>query len=101
MTLLWHVWLAPLQSKGLHMYTEGNLAQVLSKRGFALSEREACCMLVVPMLVTLWHLSQHSVLHGDIKPENIFMSDGQAFLGDFGLSRRLFVRVTTAYTVLT
>ena len=50
-------------------------------------------MLVVPMLVTLWHLSQHSVLHGDIKPENIFMSDGQAFLGDFGFSRRLFVRV--------
>jgi serine/threonine protein kinase len=71
---------------------EGNLAQVLSERGSALSERETCCMLVVPMLVTLWHLSQHGILHGDIKLENIFVSNRQAYLGDFGASQRIFVR---------
>ena len=73
-------------------HAEGNLAQVLSERGSALSERETCCMLVVPVLVSLWHLSQHGILHGDIKLENIFVSNRQAFLGDFGASQRVFVR---------
>ena len=41
MTLLWHVWLAPLQSKGLHMYTEGNLAP--SGGLLCQSERLAAC----------------------------------------------------------
>lgn len=75
-------------------FAEGNLAQVLSERGSALSERETCCMLVVPVLVSLWHLSQHGILHGDIKLENIFVSNRQAFLGDFGASQRVFVRIS-------
>jgi serine/threonine protein kinase len=80
-----------MQAEQHLLRAEGNLAQVLSERGSALSERETCCMLVVPMLVTLWHLSQHSILHGDVKLENIFVSNRQAYLGDFGASQRLFV----------
>jgi serine/threonine protein kinase len=64
---------------------------MLSGRGFALSEWEACCMLVVPLLVTLWHLSNHRILHADIKLENIFVSNGKIYLGDFGASQRVFV----------
>ena len=65
---------------------------VLARRNSALSEREACCMLAVPLLVTLWHLAQHNILHGDIKLENIFVSNKQVYLGDFGASQRVFVR---------
>ena len=71
---------------------EGNLSQVLTERRCALSEREACCMLVVPMLVTLWHLQRHKIIHADIKLENIFVSNHKLYLGDFGASQRLVVR---------
>lgn len=81
-----------LQCFNGHAGAEGNLASVLAQRGAALSERETCCMLVVPLLVTLWHLSQHKILHGDIKLENIFVSNKQVYLGDFGASQRVFVR---------
>ena len=32
----------------------------------------------------LWFLKEHRIIHGDIKPENIFLrKDGNVMLGDF------------------
>ncbi len=38
------------------------------------------------MVSVLAHLQDHDFVHGDIKPDNIFMHSDQMYLGDFGLT---------------
>lgn len=40
------------------------------------------------MLRGLIHIHDHDLLHGDLKPSNVFITQGQVKLIDFGISRR-------------
>lgn len=57
-----------------------------------MTEQEACCMVAVPMLVTLWHIHQRDIVHADIKIDNIFITQNRAMLGDFGMTQTVRVR---------
>ena len=56
------------------------------RRGLPMSEK---VVFVLQLLSALSHLSQRSprVIHGDLKPENIFIKGRSCVLGDFGLLR--------------
>ena len=42
-------------------------------------------MIIEQLLISLFFLSEHRIVHGNIKPENIFLrNDGSVVLGDFG-----------------
>lgn len=41
--------------------------------------------ILIDLLMALSHLHGHDLIHLDIKPENVFMSNGVCKLGDFGL----------------
>ncbi|RAI43722.1 serine/threonine protein kinase [Rhodoplanes roseus] len=45
------------------------------------------CSLAIDALFGLHFAHQKGVIHGDIKPDNIFISDNHAKLADFGLSK--------------
>lgn len=67
---------------------KGSLLQVLSREGSAMFEPDACRRLAVPMLLTLAHMHSRHIMHGDIKLENLFVTErDDILLGDFGLSR--------------
>ncbi|HEX9894240.1 MAG TPA: ADOP family duplicated permease [Gemmatimonadales bacterium] len=67
--------------------SEGSLREVLATRG-RLPIRE-----VLPLLTDIGAAVQyahdHQILHGDIKPENILLDQGHAYLADFGISRAI------------
>ena len=66
----------------------GSLADVLSMRG-VIPWRDAC-ECGVQIALGLGHFHDSGILHRDVKPANIFLSeDGRLKLGDFGLARDL------------
>lgn len=65
----------------------GSLGAMLRARGrLSLDETLA---LVDGISAGLEHAHEHDVLHCDIKPENILVQDGHAWLMDFGIARKL------------
>lgn len=64
----------------------GSLADVIRGRG-SLPWRDAC-ECGVQMAMALQHLHASGVVHRDLKPGNVFLSDdGRLKVGDFGLAR--------------
>ncbi|CAK0752065.1 hypothetical protein CVIRNUC_002117 [Coccomyxa viridis] len=65
----------------------GDLLDRLLEEGRAMSERRVILEVAVPLLKTLQHLHSYSIIHRDVKLENIFIAeDGRVRLGDFGLT---------------
>ncbi len=80
-------------------YRRGSLKDVLSKR--FLSVREIVT-LGCQVLAGLQHVHSNRLVHFDIKPDNVLLSDrGEALLSDFGLARpigpRGFAELDGAY----
>ncbi|BDA46227.1 probable serine/threonine-protein kinase Nek1 at N-terminal half [Coccomyxa sp. Obi] len=65
----------------------GDLLERLLKEGRAMSERRVILEVAVPLLKTLQHMHSYSIIHRDVKLENVFIAnDGRVRLGDFGLT---------------
>eukprot|EP00466_Bigelowiella_natans_P006085 jgi/Bigna1/143071/aug1.75_g17779 len=72
----------------LEYMNAGSLGQFVEKNG-VISERVAASV-IRQALAGLQHLHSCSIIHGDIKPENILVSmQGDAKLTDFGLAREV------------
>jgi serine/threonine protein kinase len=63
----------------------GDLRRAIEGGAFS-GERRLRDALCRPLLRVLAALEEQGVVHRDVKPENIFVSDGQVRLGDFGLA---------------
>lgn len=76
-------------------YVPGRTLSAVIRSGIWLQEHEA--MIILECVArALNHLHDHQVLHRDVKPANIFVSDNwQAKLGDMGISRRMIDRTAT------
>jgi len=76
-------------------YVPGRTLQAIIRSGIWLKESEAMS-LIECIARALNHLHDHQVLHRDVKPGNIFVTDSwQAKLGDLGISRRMIDRTAT------
>ncbi|MBN1297216.1 protein kinase [bacterium] len=76
-------------------YVDGLTLQQIIKKEHRLTERETVTVLR-DITLALDVLHQHQVLHRDVKPGNIFITqDWQCKLGDLGISRRLIDRTAT------
>ncbi len=73
---------------------DASLAERIASLG-ALSVDEAT-EIVRSLATTLAHVHNAGVVHGDVKPSNVFIGDdGSVVLGDFGTSRRVVDRTIT------
>jgi eukaryotic-like serine/threonine-protein kinase len=52
---------------------------------------EECVRITCEVADALAHAHAHKIVHRDVKPENIMLSDGHALLADFGIARALDV----------
>jgi serine/threonine protein kinase/tetratricopeptide (TPR) repeat protein len=52
---------------------------------------EECIRITCEVADALAHAHAHKIVHRDVKPENIMLSDGHALLADFGIARALDV----------
>ena len=70
----------------------GDLYQYLSKRSWAISE-DVVKKLTHQIVTALYYLHSHGIVHGDVKLENILMTDDlgeiNVKLADFGFSKVL------------
>lgn len=65
----------------------GDLLKLMQKHGGRLLEREAVQLVLHPLLVTLDYLHSQSIIHRDVKPENIlYTSDLCMKICDFGVA---------------
>lgn len=65
---------------------DGTLAEYLEKAGGKLTERQAINFFL-QICAGYYFLYQQKIMHRDIKPQNIFLSDGHVKIGDFGLAK--------------
>ena len=65
----------------------GDLLQLLNNERLG---KPTIVRMLEQMLIALGFLNEHRIIHGDIKPENIFLrGDGNIVLGDFGCAKQL------------
>ncbi|HET9274687.1 MAG TPA: protein kinase, partial [Gemmatimonadales bacterium] len=67
-------------------YVEGETLRARLKREKRLPESDAL-RIAREVAEGLDHAHRHGVLHRDVKPENILLSDGHAVIADFGIAR--------------
>ncbi|MGH7724802.1 MAG: protein kinase domain-containing protein [Candidatus Eiseniibacteriota bacterium] len=67
-------------------YVEGETLRARLVREGQLPIEEAL-RLASEVASALGHAHKHGILHRDVKPENVLLSDGMARLSDFGISR--------------
>jgi len=69
----------------------GDLLERLIKDKKVMKEDTALFTVVLPLLDTLCHIHSLSIVHRDVKLENIFLDEyGKVRLGDFGLTMCMF-----------
>jgi serine/threonine protein kinase len=68
---------------------EGTLADYIKKNNGKATSIEEALQLIFGILNGLEHLHSKGIIHGDLKPSNIFMKNGKPQLADFGVSRVL------------
>jgi tRNA A-37 threonylcarbamoyl transferase component Bud32 len=66
-------------------YVEGETLRERLDRGGALPLAEAVRILT-EIADALTYAHAHGVVHRDVKPENILLADGHAYIGDFGIA---------------
>jgi serine/threonine protein kinase len=80
----------------LKLYRDGDMLDYIQKKGF-LSDQEV--LRILPQVVSaLKFAAEKTIMHRDIKLENLFMDNGNVVIGDFGLAKFLSEEIT--YTVL-
>lgn len=82
-------------------YEEGQtLEEYLNSLDRPLKEDE-CKQVIIPVLEGLNELHKKSILHRDVKPDNIYIrSNGQPLLLDFGAARQLLQQAESSMTVI-
>ena len=72
----------------MHYYQGVNLTEYMITKGGHLSE-QAVIDIMMPILDGLREVHYHGILHRDIKPQNIYLTEsGRAILLDFGNARQ-------------
>lgn len=72
----------------MHYYQGVNLTEYMISKGGILSE-QAVIDIMMPILDGLREVHHHGILHRDIKPQNIYLTQsGRAILLDFGNARQ-------------
>ena len=78
-------------------YVEGESLRSRLARDGTLSVGEST-RLAREIAEALHHAHEHGVLHRDVKPENVLLSEGHAVVMDFGIARRLSAADSEALT---
>jgi len=77
-----------------------NLAEYMEKQGRNLSE-QAAMNVMMPILEGLQQLHNRGVLHRDIKPQNIYITDDERpILLDFGSAKQIVGEQSTSVTLI-
>lgn len=76
-------------------FSERNISQYCTKH----YDEDDICKLVLRLVKTMMELEEHGILHNDIKPDNILVTDdGYPILIDFNISKKIDEPVKDVHT---
>ncbi|MBU1657470.1 protein kinase [bacterium] len=64
---------------------EGNLKEIVNEKPL---DESSACGIILELLESLIFLENHSIVHGDIKPENILKKGSKYYLSDWDVIKR-------------
>lgn len=81
-------------------FIDGETLREILNKGTTFSLKQACKLLEVLLNIEVI-LETHKIIHRDIKPDNIMISNGKVYLLDFGIAKVIggdsYTRVTDAH----